>query len=219
MMEAVLEQVNQLLDGQKETMRRLGIVLQPDDLIKIAGTLLLDLEARMKQDPVSTSVALVFCSNAFKAICVYRVANYICSHHRHASDNNLLFAYQISEETAARTSIEIHPSARIGHSFVIDHGIHTIIGATAEVGDHCTLLHNVLLGARRITNNKEGKRHPTLGNHVQVASGVSILGPVNIGNHVMIGPGCTISKDVPDNSFIKLKKSMLILNSGTSQIF
>lgn len=220
MIDAILRQVNQLLAGHQEMMTRLRIVLDPDDLERVAASLLLDLEARMSQDPVSRRAELVFCSNAFKAICAYRVANFICSNPGPgSSEDRMLFAYQLSEATAAHTAIEIHPCARIGKSFVIDHGINTLIGATSEIGDNCTLLHNVLLGARKITDNKEGKRHPTLGDHVQIAGGVSILGPVTVGNHVMIGPGCIISKDVPDNSSIKLTRRMFILNRGTTRVF
>lgn len=220
MLDAILGQVNELLAGHLEMMTQLNIVLKPDDLDRIAADLLLDVEAKMDQDPVSRSVSLVFCSNAFRAICTYRLANFICLHEGSAPfRDRQLFAYKLTEETAARTAIEINPCARIGKAFVIDHGINTLIGATSEIGDNCTLLHNVLLGARKITNNKEGKRHPTIGNHVHIAGGVNILGPVTIGNHVMIGPGCTIVKDVPDNSQVKLKKSMLIFSKGTVQVF
>jgi len=142
----------------------------------------------------------------------YRISN--CLHlkpHANGNESCQLVAYRISEESASQTSIEIHPGAQIGRSFVIDHGVNTLIGATSQIGDYCTILQNVVLGARKITYNREGKRHPTLGNYVQVSGGVRILGPVNIGDHVCIGPDCLILEDIPDHSRVKLVKSVMVV--------
>lgn len=92
------------------------------------------------------------------------------------------------------TGIEIHPGARIGRRFFIDHGLGVVIGETAEVGDDCTLYQGVTLGG---TSWEQGKRHPTLGNNVVVGAGAKVLGPVQLGNGSRIGSNAVVVKDVP----------------------
>jgi serine O-acetyltransferase len=95
------------------------------------------------------------------------------------------------------TGMEIHPSAEIGKSFFIDHGVGVVIGETAQIGDNCVLFHNVTLGG---TGKHSGKRHPTLGNNVYVGTAATLLGPIKIGNNVKIGAETVIiMHDVPDN--------------------
>ena len=95
------------------------------------------------------------------------------------------------------TGIEIHPGARIGRRVFIDHGMGVVIGETAEVGDDCTLYHQVTLGG---TSWNEGKRHPTLGKGVVVGAGAKILGPLLIGDGARIGSNAVVVKDVPANA-------------------
>jgi len=92
------------------------------------------------------------------------------------------------------TGIEIHPGARIGRRFFIDHGMGVVIGETAEIGDDCTLYHGVTLGG---TSWKQGKRHPTLGKGVIVGAGAKILGPILIGDGAKIGSNAVVVKEVP----------------------
>jgi serine O-acetyltransferase len=92
------------------------------------------------------------------------------------------------------TGIEIHPGARIGRRFFIDHGMGVVIGETAEIGDDCTLYHGVTLGG---TSWNKGKRHPTLGDGVVVGAGAKILGPITIGAGAKIGSNAVVVKDVP----------------------
>jgi serine O-acetyltransferase len=92
------------------------------------------------------------------------------------------------------TGIEIHPGARIGRRFFIDHGMGVVIGETAEIGDDCTVYHGVTLGG---TSWNHGKRHPTLGNGVIVGAGAKILGPVLIGDEARIGSNAVVVKEVP----------------------
>lgn len=91
------------------------------------------------------------------------------------------------------TGVEIHPGARIGRRFFIDHGMGVVIGETAEIGDDCTLYHGVTLGG---TSWEKGKRHPTLGNDVVIGAGAKVLGPINIGDGVRIGSNAVVLKDV-----------------------
>lgn len=97
------------------------------------------------------------------------------------------------------TGIEIHPAARIGRRFFIDHGMGVVIGETAEIGDDCTLYHGVTLGG---TTWQKGKRHPTLGRDVVVGAGAKILGPITIGDGTRIGSNAVVLKDVPAGSTV-----------------
>lgn len=92
------------------------------------------------------------------------------------------------------TGIEIHPAARVGRRFFIDHGMGVVIGETAIIGDDCTIYHGVTLGG---TSWGKGKRHPTLGNNVVVGAGAKVLGPVMIGEGARIGSNAVAVRDVP----------------------
>jgi serine O-acetyltransferase len=92
------------------------------------------------------------------------------------------------------TNVDIHPGARIGRRFFIDHGAGVVIGETAEVGDDCTLYHGVTLGGT--SWNKE-KRHPTLGNGVLIGAGAKVLGPIVLGDNVRVGANSVVNKNVP----------------------
>ena len=92
------------------------------------------------------------------------------------------------------TGIEIHPGAKIGRRFFIDHGMGVVIGETAEIQDDCTLYHGVTLGG---TSWNKGKRHPTLGKGVVVGAGAKILGPITVGDFAKVGSNAVVVKDVP----------------------
>jgi serine O-acetyltransferase len=105
----------------------------------------------------------------------------------------------LSHITRWFTGIEIHPGAKIGHRFFIDHGMGVVIGETAEIGDDCTLYHGVTLGG---TSWQKGKRHPTLLNNVVVGAGAKVLGPITVGSGVRVGSNAVITKDVPDDGTV-----------------
>lgn len=97
------------------------------------------------------------------------------------------------------TGVEIHPGARIGRRFFIDHGMGVVIGETAEIGDDCTLYHGVTLGG---TSWQKGKRHPTLGKDVIVGAGAKVLGPIQVGDGARIGSNAVVVKDVPPGATV-----------------
>ena len=97
------------------------------------------------------------------------------------------------------TGIDIHPGAKIGQRFFIDHGMGVVIGETTEIGDNVLLYQGVTLGG---TGKDKGKRHPTLGNDIVVGSGAKILGPIIIGNNSKIGAGSVVVHDVPENATV-----------------
>ena len=111
-----------------------------------------------------------------------------------------LTARIISQTARFLTGIEIHPAAKIGAGFMIDHGMGVVIGETTEIGENVTLYHDVTLGGRKLfdeNGNKLEKRHPTIGNNVTIGSGAQILGPITIGNNVKIGSNAIVIKDIP----------------------
>jgi serine O-acetyltransferase len=97
------------------------------------------------------------------------------------------------------TGVEIHPAARIGADFFIDHGSGVVIGETAEIGDRVTLYQGVTLGG---TGFARGKRHPTLQDDVTVGSGAKLLGPVTVGHGAKVGANTVVIEDVPPNSTV-----------------
>ncbi|MCT6698523.1 serine O-acetyltransferase [Rheinheimera sp. 4Y26] len=97
------------------------------------------------------------------------------------------------------TGVEIHPGAKIGRRFFIDHGMGVVIGETAEIGDDVTLYHGVTLGG---TSWNPGKRHPTLGNNVVIGAGAKVLGPLYVGENARIGSNAVVVKDVPPGATV-----------------
>lgn len=192
----------------------LNICLQDNELDLIATSIANDLKARVIQDPIAISEEFIYSlSRSFKVIFYYRLANFIFNKIDESDIKKICkyCAFRISEYATMTTVIEIHPEAKIGKSFVIDHGVNTLIGATSEIGDNCTILQNVVLGSRKITFNSNVKRHPTIGNNVHISGGVRILGSINIGNNVTIGPDCLIIKDILDHSTVKLERKNTVI--------
>jgi len=110
------------------------------------------------------------------------------------------------------TGIEIHPGAKIGKGFFIDHGMGVVIGETAEIGKNCTLFQNVTLGG---TGKHTGKRHPTIGDNVTIGAGSILLGPIKVGNNVKIGADTfIINKDVPSNSTVVGAPGIIVRKNG-----
>ncbi|AWZ49039.1 serine O-acetyltransferase [Clostridiaceae bacterium 14S0207] len=155
-------------------------------------TLIYDLDNILKKDPAARNKLEVFLLYpSVHAIIMYRITHFLYT-------KNLFFLSRLlSQISRFFTGIEIHPGAKIGKGFFIDHGMGVVIGETAEVGDNVTLFHGTTLGG---TGKDKGKRHPTLGNNVIVGSGAKILGPINIGNNVKIGANAVVLKEVPDDA-------------------
>jgi len=105
----------------------------------------------------------------------------------------------ISYATRAVTGIEIHPAARIGDEFFIDHGAGVVIGETAEIGDRVTLYQGVTLGG---TGFQRGKRHPTISDGVTIGSGAKLLGPIEVGRCAKVGANSVVVADVPPNATV-----------------
>lgn len=153
-----------------------------------------DLQAVFDRDPAATSRMEVILTYAgFHALLAYRIAHWL------KSFGVPFVPRAISQLARWLTGIEIHPSAKIGTGFFIDHGMGVVIGETAEVGDYVTLFQGVTLGG---TGKERGKRHPTLGNHVVVGAGAKILGGITVGDNVKIGANSVVLKNVSANSTV-----------------
>lgn len=146
-----------------------------------------------ERDPAIRSSFEVFLYPSFKAILRYRIA------HKLYNRKHYFFARWISQRTARKTGIEIHPGATIGKGLFIDHGIGVVIGETSIIGDNVTLYQGVTLGG---TGKEKGKRHPTIGNNVMISAGAKILGSFTIGENSKVGAGSVVLSEVPPNSTV-----------------
>ena len=157
------------------------------------------LQSIIDRDPAAKSkLSLILTYPGVKAVFFHRIANFF-----HLAKFHLV-ARIISQLSRFLTGIEIHPGAKIGKNLFIDHGMGVVIGETSEIGNNVTIYHMVTLGgiapSINSNNQRQVKRHPTLGDCVVVGSGAQILGPVKIGTHAKVGANAVVTKDVPENA-------------------
>lgn len=153
-----------------------------------------DIKAAQKRDPAAKSfMEVILLYPGLHALIYYRIA------HALYQMRLFLLARLISQAARFFTGIEIHPGAKIGKRFFIDHGLGVVIGETALIGDDVLLYQGTTLGGTGIIG---GKRHPTVGNNVVVGSGAKVLGNITIGDNSYIGSNAVVVKDVPPNSTI-----------------
>nr|WP_298892250.1 serine O-acetyltransferase [uncultured Acinetobacter sp.] len=151
-----------------------------------------DIKAVFDRDPAARNVLEVVTTYpGFHAIVLHRVAHGLWQKELKGT------ARAISALSRFATGIEIHPAAKIGQGFFIDHGMGVVIGETAEIGDDVTLYHGVTLGG---TTWDKGKRHPTLEDGVIVGAGAKILGPFTVGKNAKVGSNAVVTKAVPANT-------------------
>src|SRR5207344_3337010 len=157
-------------------------------------TIKADLRAVFDRDPAATSwLEVVLTYTGFHALLAYRLSHWLKSY------NVPFLPRAISQVARVLTGIEIHPAAKIGSGFFIDHGMGVVIGETAEIGDDVTLYQGVTLGG---TGFATGKRHPTVEDNVTIGSGAKLLGPITVGHGSKIGAGSVVIHDVPPNSTV-----------------
>jgi serine O-acetyltransferase len=152
------------------------------------------IKAYQERDPAARSGLTVFlCYPGLHALIWHRIAQAIWRAHLYLPAR--LFAHL----GRFLTGIEIHPAARIGRRFVIDHGMGVVIGETAEIGDDVTLYHQVTLGG---TSLAHGKRHPTIGDNVIIGAGAKVLGNITIGANARVGSNAVVLESVPAGSTV-----------------
>ncbi len=165
-----------------------------------------DIQAVFERDPAVRNVfEIFFCYPGFHARQFHRLSHALWK-------KKLFFGGRfISHLGRFFTGIEIHPGARIGKGFFIDHGMGVVIGETAEIGDNCTLYHGVTLGG---TSWAKEKRHPTLGDNVVIGSGAKILGPFTLGDNSKVGSNSVVVKEVPPNSTVVGVPGRVVISGG-----
>ena len=153
-----------------------------------------DIYSVFDRDPAARGVLeIIFCYPGLHAVWFYRIAHWFWTH-------ELYFLGRFTSHLGRFfTGIEIHPGARIGKKFFIDHGMGVVIGETAEIGDNVTLYHGVTLGG--VTWDKV-KRHPTVEDNVVIGSGSKVLGPFVVGKGAKIGSNSVVVKEVPQNATV-----------------
>ncbi len=145
----------------------------------------------MDHDPAARSpLEIILLYPGFKALRAHKKANWFLRH------NMPLIARAISQHSAHRTGIEIHPGAKIGKRVCIDHGHGIVIGETTEIGDDVMIYQGVTLGG---TGKDIGKRHPTIESGVMIGAGAKVLGPITVGKNAKVAAGAVVIKDVEPN--------------------
>ena len=153
-----------------------------------------DIRVVFERDPAAKSILeVIFCYSGLHAIWMHRLSHFLFQR------GWILFARLISNFCRFLTGIEIHPGATIGDGLFIDHGTGIVIGETAEIGKNVTLYQGVTLGG---TGKEKGKRHPTIGNNVVIATGAKVLGSFKVGDHAKIGAGAVVLKEVPPHATV-----------------
>ncbi|WP_044641860.1 serine O-acetyltransferase [Risungbinella massiliensis] len=165
-----------------------------------------DIQAVFDRDPAARSMfEVVLTYSGLHAIWWHRVAHFF---HKH---NWKLLGRIISQTNRFFTGIEIHPGAKLGRGVFIDHGMGVVIGETCEVGNFVTIFQGVTLGG---TGKEKGKRHPTIEDHVMIASGAKILGSIRVGRCAKIGAGSVVLREVPPNSTVVGVPGRVVVQDG-----
>lgn len=165
-----------------------------------------DLEVVFEQDPAARSyLEVILTYSGLHAIWAHRLA------HGLYKRKFFFLARVISQASRFFTGIEIHPGAKIGHRFFIDHGMGVVIGETCEIGDNVTVFQGVTLGG---TGKEKGKRHPTIMDNALIATGAKVLGSITVGENSKIGAGSVVLKDVPPNSTVVGIPGKVVIQDG-----
>jgi len=178
-------------------------------------TLREDIQIVFDRDPAARNVLeVILCYPGLHALWFHRLAHFLWQ-------SKLRFvARLVSNISRFLTGVDIHPGAKIGRRFFIDHGTGVVIGETVQIGDDVLIYQGTTLGG---TSLKKEKRHPTVGNHVVIGASSVVLGPITIGDHVKIGSGSVVLKSVPSGATVvgvpgriveENKKSILDLEHG-----
>ncbi len=165
-----------------------------------------DIQTVFERDPAAKSWhEVLLCYPGVHALIGHRLTHWLYLHHC------FLLARVLSQINRFFTGIEIHPGAKIGRRFFIDHGSGVIIGETTEIGDDVTLYQGVTLGG---TGKEKGKRHPTIGNRVMISAGAKILGSITIGDYAKVGAGAVVLRDVPPKATVVGVPGRVVVQDG-----
>jgi serine O-acetyltransferase len=153
-----------------------------------------DIKTVFAKDPAAkSSLEVIFCYPGLHALWFHRIAHWFWKH------KILFFGRLLSHINRFLTGIEIHPGAKIGRRFFIDHGMGVVVGETTEIGNDVLLYQGVVLGG---TSLRKEKRHPTIGNRVVIGTGATLLGDIEVGDGAKIGAGSVVVKSVPKGATV-----------------
>ncbi|MDZ4131512.1 MAG: serine O-acetyltransferase [Dethiobacteria bacterium] len=153
-----------------------------------------DIQAVKDRDPAARStLEVLLCYPGLHALLCHRLSYFLYRR------GLILLPRFISHLSRFFTGIEIHPGAKIGSGFFIDHGMGVVIGETTEIGSNVTIYQGVTLGG---TGKETGKRHPTIGSNVVVGTGAKVLGPIELGDNCRVGAGSVVLNPAPANSTV-----------------
>ncbi len=153
-----------------------------------------DIRVALEKDPASRNLLeVIVCYPGVHALVAHRISHWLWNHDWKFAGRVLSYFFRWL------TGIEIHPAAKIGRRFFIDHGMGVVIGETSVIGDNVFIYHGVTLGG---LSTKGGKRHPTIGDNVVIGAGAQVLGPVTVGRNTKIGSGSVVLQEVPEYSTV-----------------
>ncbi|OEH93167.1 serine O-acetyltransferase [Bacillus solimangrovi] len=165
-----------------------------------------DVDVVFDQDPAARSyLEVILTYSGLHAIWAHRFAHWFYRR------KFFFLARLISQISRFFTGIEIHPGAKIGRRFFIDHGMGVVIGETCEIGNNVTIFQGVTLGG---TGKEKGKRHPTLEDNTLVSTGAKVLGSITIGENSKVGGGSVVLKDVPPNATVVGIPGKVVVQDG-----
>ncbi|WP_449538458.1 serine O-acetyltransferase [Ferdinandcohnia sp. Marseille-Q9671] len=165
-----------------------------------------DIEVVFEQDPAArTHIEVMLTYSGLHAIWAHRIAHFLFKR------KMFFLARVVSQVSRFFTGIEIHPGAKIGRRFFIDHGMGVVIGETCEIGNNVTVFQGVTLGG---TGKEKGKRHPTIKDNALIATGAKVLGSIVIGENSKVGAGSVVLQDVPPNSTVVGIPGRVVIQDG-----
>lgn len=169
-----------------------------------------DVQIVLERDPApkSRAEALMF-SQGLHAVRFHKIAHRLYLKKRYKTARAINYVSRIL------TGADIHPGARMGKNFFIDHATGVVIGETAEIGDNVSIYQGVTLGG---VSTEKKKRHPTIGNNVVIGAGATILGPITVGDNVRVGAGSVVVKSVPPNSTVVGVPAKIVQRTGATTI-
>jgi len=178
-----------------------------NEIKKLPTQFVHDFQMIGKNDPAAKNVVETFLTHTpYHAVVAYRILHIL-----HLLKIPVLPRF-FAAIVRVWSGVEIHPGAKIGCCFFIDHGTGVVIGETSEIGNNCVLFHNVTLGG---TGHHAGKRHPTIGNHVLIGTGATLLGPIQVGDNVKIGAETVvINRDIPPDCTVVGAPGVIVKRDG-----
>jgi serine O-acetyltransferase len=207
-------------DHDFEALGQAKAILFLEEMPELRKTLALDVQAAHDGDPaVKTLDEIIFCYPGLEAVTIYRVAHLL-----HQLEVPLI-PRMMTEWAHSKTGIDIHPGAKIGHHFFIDHGTGVVIGETCEIGNHVKLYQGVTLGALSFATDGDGnlvrghKRHPTLHDHVVIYANATVLGGNTvIGHHSVIGSSVWLTRSLEPHTTVVLEKPKLKIRADIEEM-